>query len=272
MAGRTVSWITWVVIPLALFGYLLYLALGLTDPFVAGPAAFTPDDAVWVLGQVLFAVVGAVVVARRPELPIGWLFGAGGLVGLLEGITARVAVHSLAGGWSPSGGTAAWLSAVLWYPNNGLLVLGALLFPSGRPPSPRWWRVAWLLGAGGVLAAVALVLLWPVRGLDLLGINPGSSRAPLGTVVMNMAGLLLTAAAVLTVIALLLRLRRARGVERQQLEWLTYAGTLAVIGLLLLMLPRAAGSRSPPGLVDLAGAVLTAGGGVHPPAPRRPAV
>ena len=49
-----------------------------------------------------------------------------------------------------------WVSAALWYPNIGLLVLGGLTFPSGRPPSRAWWAVAWLLGAGGALAAVVL--------------------------------------------------------------------------------------------------------------------
>jgi hypothetical protein len=39
------------VVPLALLGYGLYLALGLSGPRVSGPAAFTPDDAVWVLGR-----------------------------------------------------------------------------------------------------------------------------------------------------------------------------------------------------------------------------
>ena len=265
MAARAVGWLGWAVVPLAVLGYALYLTLGLSNPAVAGPAAFTPDDAIWVLGQALFAVVGGIVAARRPELPIGWLFGGGGLLGLIEGITARVAVVALDGAWSPAGGAAAWASAALWYPNIALLVLGGLLFPSGRPPSPGWWKVTWLLGAGGALAAVALVLLWPVRGIELLGASPGSLRAPLGTAVMNVAALLLTASAVATVTALLLRLRRAWGVEREQLKWLTYSGTLSVAGLLMLLLPRLAGFGSPFGLLDLAGAVLTAGGALGLP-------
>jgi hypothetical protein len=71
VAGRAVRGLTWTVVPLALLGYGLYLALGLSAPRVGGPAAFTPDDAAWLLGQVLFAVVGAVVASRRPESPIG---------------------------------------------------------------------------------------------------------------------------------------------------------------------------------------------------------
>ena len=260
MLGRALKRLIWAVVPLALLGYGLYLALGLASPTVAGPAEFTPDDAVWVLGQVAFAVVGAVVASRRPESPIGWLFCVAGLLGLVEGIAARAAVHYLAdAAWSTEGGAAAWLSAALWYPNIALLVLAVLLFPSGEPPSPGWWPLGWLLGAGGVLTAVGMVLLWPARGLELLDSSPASPRAPAGTAVMNVALLVLASSAVATVVALLMRLKRSRGVERQQLKWLTYAGALAVLGLLLL-LPRDIGWDSAPGALDAAGAILTAGG------------
>jgi class 3 adenylate cyclase len=265
MAARAAGRLSWAIVPLALLGYGLYLALGLSSPMVSGPAAFSPDDAVWVLGQVTYAIVGAVVASRRPELPIGWLFCLAGLLGLVEGIAARAAVHALADtSGSTVGGAAAWLSAALWYPNIALLVLGALLFPSGRPPSRGWWAVAWALGAGAALAAVGMGLLWPARGIELLDPSPGSSRAPLGTAVTNVALLIQAGCAAATVVALLVRLRRARGVERQQLKWLIYAGALAVSGLLLLI-PRELGFASSPGLLDLAGAALTALGGLGVP-------
>ena len=134
MLRRAVGRLGWAVVPLAVLGWAVHLVLGVTSPPVSGPAAFTPDQAVFVLGQMVFVVVGALVVSRRGEIPIGWLFCAAGLVGVAQGLATRYAVHGLAGttGW-PAGGAAAWLSAVLWYPNNALLVLAGLLFPSGRP-------------------------------------------------------------------------------------------------------------------------------------------
>src|SRR5215217_8962068 len=129
MAEGVARRLNWVAVPLAVVGYVVYVALGLSNPAVNGPAAFSPDDAVWVLGQVAFAVVGAVVASRRPESPIGWLFCVAGLLGLVEGIAARAAVHYLAdAARSTEGGAAAWLSAALWYPNIALLVLAVLLF------------------------------------------------------------------------------------------------------------------------------------------------
>ena len=265
MAGRAIRGLPWAVVPLALLSYGLYLELGLSSPPVNGLADFSPDDAVWVLSQVLFAIVGAVVASRRPESPIGWLFCTAGLLGIVEGIAARAAVHALAAGpWSPVSGAAAWLSAALWYPNLALLVLGALLFPSGRPSSRGWWAVAWLLAAGAAVAAVAMVLLWPARGLELLDSTPRSPRAPVGTAVMNAAALMLTAAGVATVVALLVRLRRSRGLERQQVKWLTYAGGLAISGLMLL-LSVDVGLGAPSASLDLAGTVLTAGAGLGLP-------
>jgi hypothetical protein len=261
MLGRAAGRLSRLVMPLAVLGYVAYLVLGVTGPEVAAPAAFTFDDAVWVLGQAVLAVVGAMIVSRRPELPIGWLFCAAGLIGVVEGILARYAVHELAGGpGSPRGGVAAWLSAFLWYPNTALLVLIGLLFPSGRPPSARWWGVAWLLAAGGLLAVGSMLMLWPVRGLELLDASPGSARAPLATAIMNAAAGVLVAAGVATGAALLVRFRRARGVERQQLKWLTSAGALTVVGLLLFLLPRAVGAGSLPDPLHTAGIVLVAGG------------
>jgi hypothetical protein len=209
MPGRVSARLNWALALLAVLGYVVYLLLGIGGPSVNGPGAFTLDDAVWVLGQVVLAVVGALITARRQDLSIGWLFCAAGLIGIVEGVAARYAVHALAGRSGPlSGGSAAW----------------------------------------------------PVRGLELLGPSPASPRAPLATALMNVAALMLVAAAVATAVALLLRFRRARGVEREQLKWLTYSGAVAVVGLLLFLLPNAVGVGSLPGPLGLAGIGFTAGG------------
>jgi hypothetical protein len=261
MPGRAAAWLNWAVVPPAVLGYVAYLVLGMTSPTVHGPSDFTPDDAVWVFAQVVMAAVGALIASRRPELPIGWLFCAAGLIGVLEGIAARYAVHEFAGtSGSRSGDRAAWLSAALWYPNTALLVLVGLLFPSGRPPSARWWVVGWLLVAGAALAAASLLLFWGVGGLELLDAIPHNPDAPLATALMNVAALVLAAAGVTTAGSLLARFRRAAGIERQQLKWLAYSGALAIVGLLLFLVPRVIGAGTVPGLLSLAGNALVAGG------------
>ena len=143
MAGRAVRWLSWAVVPLALLGYGLYLVLGLSGPRVSGPAAFSPDDAVWVLGQVVYAIVGAIVASRRPELSIGWLFCVAGLLGLVEGIAARAAVYAFADASGSTGG------------GSGRLAVSCRLV---SPTTPCWcWApavsvrsatFAWLVGGG----------------------------------------------------------------------------------------------------------------------------
>src|SRR4051794_32668295 len=143
MAARAVGRLSWVVVPLALLGYALYLVLGLSNPAVNGPAAFGLDDALWVLGQATFAIVGAVVASKRPELPIGWLYCVAGLFVMKGEIDRCIDVHDLADGSRFAlGSAAAWLSEVNWYANLALLGGKSLMFPSGRPPSHSWSAVA----------------------------------------------------------------------------------------------------------------------------------
>jgi hypothetical protein len=48
-----------------------------------------------------------------------------------------------------------------------------------------------------------------------------------------------------SVVALLARFRRSRGVERQQLKWFTFAGLLTVAGLIVIVTPSQAGWLGP---------------------------
>ncbi len=179
------------------------------------------------------STVGAVIASRRPENLIGWLFC---MIGFLNGarhFCAEYATYaSLEAPGSPLGGEAlTWISSWTWVPNLGLYVFLGLLFPDGRLPTSRWRWVAWL-GATVVLMGTALVAFspGPVYGL-------GSIQNPLGIEGMNNAvGLvevLLLTLELVAAVSLFMRLRHARGVERQQLKWVTYAAAVAVGGLFL---------------------------------------
>jgi hypothetical protein len=98
-----------------------------------------------------------------------------------------------------------------------------MLFPTGRLPSRRWRWLAWLTVAY-VLVGVILSAFSPGAYMGSLG----PIRNPLGiegftqfykAVVYTMSPALFIAA----VFSLFIRLRRAVGVERQQLKWLAYA-------------------------------------------------
>jgi hypothetical protein len=126
----------------------------------------------------------------------------------------------------------AWLSAWMWAPGYGIfLAVLPLLFPTGRLPSRRWRPVAWLAGVAliGIIAPTAIVT-WPVRGPRLLVDQPPADqvvRAGLAT--SGVMTVVLLGTAVAAAGSLVVRLRRAGSVERQQVKWFAYAAGLSVV-------------------------------------------
>jgi hypothetical protein len=194
-----------------------------------------------VLAFTAFMVVGAVIVAHRPGNPIGWIFSAVGLLSSAAVLGVEYAEYAYVTrpGSLPGAGLAAWVAVWSWFPLLGLILLFTpLLFPTGRLLSARWRPVA--VGAAvGIVAFTVLAALQPtirlqnedytVRSpLGLAGV-PDPEEGVLGAV---LTGLLFgcIAAAVASVV---LRFRRARGVERQQLKWFTYAAALMAMSFLL---------------------------------------
>jgi hypothetical protein len=131
----------------------------------------------------------------------------------------------------------AWVSSWLVFIIIGFSVLYILLFPTGRLPSRRWRWVTWLTVAfvlvGVILGAFSS---GPVEGLgpirNPLGIEGFSNvyDSILFTMVFTMVATVLVVAAALSVF---MRLRRAKGVERQQIKWFAYAAAATVMGLVL---------------------------------------
>jgi uncharacterized membrane protein YhdT len=134
----------------------------------------------------------------------------------------------------PAGEAMAWVLSWILPIINGLTVFYILLFPTGRLPSRRWRWLGWLTAAfvvvGVILAAFSsgalLGILGPIR--NPLGIE-GFTNVYYKGVLFTMAPLLTVAAA----LAVFMRLRRAVGVERQQIKWFTYAAAVTVIATIL---------------------------------------
>ncbi len=179
-----------------------------------------------------FAVFGALIAARRPANPIGWLLYGFGLLYVPLSAARTYAWYALVErpGRLPGGEVAAWIETGLGGATPfAALVFVFLLFPTGHLPSARWRPVAWLVGLAVLLDIVAKFAPGPLRNLDL-GVpvsNPfgiagaGSVLEPLEMV----AFLLMVATLAGALVSLVLRLRRATGDERQQLKWLALSGT-----------------------------------------------
>lgn len=191
----------------------------------------------WWLGNSLVVIdvtVGAIVASRRPENPVGWLLCFLGVAVGMSSFTSQYAIYALLArpGSMPAGEAAALVASWILPVMIGLQVLYLLLFPTGRLPGRRWRWLVWTTVAFVVVGAV-LAAFSPGAHLGSLG----SIRNPLGIegftdfyeAVLYGSIFLFVA----TASSLFMRLRRAAGVERQQLKWLAYAAAAFAVGILL---------------------------------------
>ena len=88
-----------------------------------------------------YSVIGALIVARRPVNAMGWVFSAIGLLAatmLVAGEYAQYAYRTLPRPL-PGAIVAAWLPPTAIHALYlSTVILPLLLFPTGRPLSPRW--------------------------------------------------------------------------------------------------------------------------------------
>jgi hypothetical protein len=135
----------------------------------------------------------------------------------------------------PWGAEASWLGQWIWAPGLGLiLVFLPLLFPDGHPPSYRWRWVAWLGGLSIGLAVVSSAIgLWPERGPALLTGDENPSQV-VNVLVGFIALPMMLLAGLGAVISLLVRFRRARGDEQQQIKWFAFAAALTFVWILVI--------------------------------------
>jgi hypothetical protein len=187
---------------------------------------------------VSFSVVGALIASHRPKNLIGWIFLAVGFFYGLLTAGEEYAIYALLTnpGSLPFGAELSLLANWIWAPGLGLiLVFLPLLFPDGRPPSRRWRPVGWLGGLSiGLICVLTSIVLWPERGPVL--VRPGGYageveewRSEFLDWMYNLAVPVLLLAGLGAVISLLVRFRRARGDERQQIKWFASAAALSLV-------------------------------------------
>jgi hypothetical protein len=179
----------------------------------------------------VFVAVGAVVAARLPSNPIGWLFCAAGLFLALTSVTYGYAAVALdEPGRLPGGLAAAWVSSWSWAPAVlAVPCLLFLLFPDGRPLGDRWrWVVP--LVAIGVTCLVTGSALAPGKMTDTPAPevdNPlGIAYPTLADGLQVVGWMTCLVCLILAAWSLVLRFRRSQGEERQQLKWFVWSAGL----------------------------------------------
>jgi hypothetical protein len=224
MSARAAAWLAWTMWALSIGLTMLslwLLILNLSHPKVPVYLYWAEDT----LLAVSYSTVGAVAASHRPGNPVGWVLCSIGLSWGVGHFTSEYATYALlaAPGSLPAAEAAAWIYSWVWVPGLGFIVFLPLLFPSGRLPSPGWRPFAWfsvlLVVAGTIVAAIS-----PGPGVGLSIRNPfGMESLPDFNQQLQALMFVLIFVASASLVA---RLHRARGVERQQIKWVAYAGAL----------------------------------------------
>ena len=180
-------------------------------------------------------VMGALIVARYPRHPVGWLLSAGGSVAAFslssEAYSLWVTDHGGPGSVA-LGRFVGWFSILTGASCTvTTLTLIFLIAPDGRLPSRRW---RWVVAVALTGLAVYTAGVFSVPPMDMR-LDPEHEYGTLTNVLWVVGVLLTTVALVAAGVALVRRLRRASGVERQQLRWMAASATTIALGLAIAL-------------------------------------
>lgn len=220
------------------------------------------------VGSLGLAAVGMLIFARTGNV-IGWLLWVPGFALSLLFSVEQYGVRALvtSPGSLPAPHALLTLPAFVG-PTIVAIPLVFLLFPTGRPPSPRWRPVGWALVVGAGMASIGFGTRpepvngpWNDHGIEVA--NPFGLPGLWG--IMNLVwvagvGIALVASA-LAIASLFVRYRRSSGEERAQLRWLLLVALIA-LGLfaaaqVLVAVSALSGDRVSDSIFDLIFAALS---------------
>jgi hypothetical protein len=202
-------------------------AVGLAARNGEGPAELVANHhAIGIVTAIGIAVLGAMIASRKPGNPIGWLMSVAALLLGLFNFNQQYGPLAVAEAL-PLLGLSSWLATWTALPGIAITITSSLqLFPDGRLPSRRWRPVAWASGAAAVVPAVVMaVRAWPVRGPELAALT---FDHPALAAVFGIGLRIVLVLSVVSMAALVVRFRRSRGVDRQQIKWFAYGAMIGI--------------------------------------------
>jgi hypothetical protein len=230
-ASRIVRTIWGLALALAAAG-LLFGILAFSAPLPQGRGPFLVSIVVLDTLVVLYGTLGALIASRHGRNVIGWIFCF---------VAVSLAIISFASGYAdyalyarddslPGAVLAAWVVSWLFIPAVYVSMCYLFfLFPDGRAASPRWRPVIWAATAVAAVATLAPALE-PGRLFAFPTVeNPFGLAEPFGRIVIvanDITDLAAMPVFLVSLAAMVSRLRGARGRERLQLKWITYAASL----------------------------------------------
>jgi hypothetical protein len=236
LSARASAWLAWSLAGLTLVVFVATIPLWFLARGADIPGSWSADVSVGgLVGGALFLafpLVGALIASKRPENAVGWLCLAVGLLWMLGGVFDYYAYYGASTpGSVPFPVAMAGISDWIWVPAIGLLgTYVLLLFPNGRLPSRRWRPLAWLSGAVILLLSLG-VMLAPGRLDNLAGVRDpfGIEGAEWLTAGAYALLPLLPLCMLASALSLVLRYRRSRGEERQQIKWMAFSASVVVV-------------------------------------------
>jgi hypothetical protein len=241
------SVVSWLILPLyAASWYASYLL----ERGAGVRTGYTVEDLAIRVGFGAFAAVGALLVVKRPTNLIGWIMTTLALmIGLFPvGDAYAGYVMTTRGHPDALAVLGAWVQSWYWFLLIALtFVYLPLLFPDGRLPSRRWLPVAVLPGIAALAALVLGALTDTLTGqnIDYRIDNPIGIEglAPIEELpIFGLLGVLLAVGILTAMASVLVRFRRSRGVEREQMKWFLYASALLPTFLVSDYLPDVVGA------------------------------
>ena len=179
----------------------------------------------------LYPLVGAYLLRRRPDNRVGLVFAATSVVGL-NGLAGQYAVAAELvhhGSW-PLGDFAAWINAWAWAPELAVPALLTLLFPDGTLASRRWKPVAVTAIAGLTFAMVLMAFSYHAIDASQKVFNPWTITDARWFQHLSVLGILLVfVCTIIGLVSLVRRTRAARGDQRAQLQWLMFSVVITVV-------------------------------------------
>ena len=233
----------YLIVPLYVAGvcatYLLERAAGLREE--AGLIGII-ETALLNISLGAFAVVGALLLLKQPANPIGWIMAAVAfmLSVCLPGGYYATYVMLTRGQPDALAVFGAWIFNCFWFLLLALtFVYLPLLFPDGRLLSRRWLPVAVVTGAMPLAVVVlrALMDTIPVNEAPGHKIDNPIGIEGLGSVeslpINGAFNAIFFVGFAGVVASVVVRFRRSRGVERQQMKWFTSAIVVLLGGSLI---------------------------------------
>src|SRR6266536_3261694 len=229
MSKRISFWLAWIA-------WVLFLVITLfSELLTLKNASFELlGDIFYDLVLLIFITIGAFIASHRPENPIGWIICAATLIWSLSDLALEYGVYGLitAPGSLPVGLFGVVGRGIGWFLIMTFLLL---LFPNGHLPSSRWRPLAWLIA--GLLTANTIILLLDSNPFINVNSRLAAVQNPLGisgsSVLFDhfntFINLVLFATIVASITSVIVRFRRARGDERQQLKWLAYGTIMSLL-------------------------------------------